>query len=97
MTGTPCHNSKARGKFELQPLCYEASYPWQFQIPALDFYFTDGINIWRPSLLSSASFPQFYKTDKETKELESHLCNPPDKTEDETSKFCKPPKLRKRL
>ncbi|CAI4051664.1 Arp8p SKDI_15G2880 [Saccharomyces kudriavzevii IFO 1802] len=54
------------------------------KIPALDFILTDRINIWRPSLLSSASFPQFYKKlTKEIKDLESHFVNAPDKTEEE--------------
>ncbi|EJS41673.1 arp8p [Saccharomyces arboricola H-6] len=54
------------------------------KIPALDFILTDRINIWRPSLLSAASFPQFYKKlTKEIKDLESHFVNAPDKTEEE--------------
>ncbi|AJU05308.1 BAQ_1a_G0050250.mRNA.1.CDS.1 [Saccharomyces cerevisiae] len=58
------------------------------KIPALDFILTDRINIWRPSLLSSASFPQFYKKlTKEIKELEGHYVNAPDKTEDENKQI----------
>lgn len=54
------------------------------KIPALDFILTDRINIWRPSLLSSASFPQFYKKlTKEIKDLEGHFVSAPDKTEEE--------------
>lgn len=54
------------------------------RIPALDFILTDRINIWRPSLLSSASFPQFYKKlTKEIKDLEGHFVSAPDKTEEE--------------